>query len=147
MTVWYADASVLVRAYAEDETEHAELRQQLLEGSEPVVSSEIVRLEFRSAVRAAARSGRIRDANLVLTAFELDCRADGPTQLIAIEPEVVFGRAIDLLDRHPLRTLDAIHLAVAIEESVVIAPDDDLVFVTRDDRQAEAAEAEGLAVA
>lgn len=147
MTVWYADASALVRAYVQDERDHADLRQLLLEGDEPVVSSEISSLEFRSAIRAAARSGRISDAELVLAAFKLDCAGDGPTKLLAIEPEAVFGRAADLIDEHPLRTLDAIHLAVAIEESVIVAPDDDLVFVTRDDRQAEAARAEGLAVA
>lgn len=147
MTVWYADASALVRAYVQDERDHADLRQLLLEGDEPVVSSEISSLEFRSAIRAAARSGRISDAELVVAAFKLDCAGDGPTKLLAIEPQAVFGRAADLIDEHPLRTLDAIHLAVAIEESVVVAPDDDLVFVTRDDRQANAARAEGLAVA
>ena len=49
-----------------------------------------------------------------------------------------------LVRSHGLQTIDAIHLAVATQE--VAALDPDLVLVTRDERQAAAAAAMGIAV-
>lgn len=57
MSLLYADTSALVRAYFANEPEHKELSARLLEGDEAVVSSEITRLEFASAVSAAERGG------------------------------------------------------------------------------------------
>jgi predicted nucleic acid-binding protein len=48
-------------------------------------------------------------------------------------------KAIELLERHPLRTLDALHVASALEWK----PD---LFVSADRRQLAAAEHEGLSV-
>ncbi len=147
MTIHYADTSALARAFFPDEPGHRELRQMLLDGHEYVVTSELARLEFRRATFAAHRDRRLTSPTGLLERFDATSGDHGSIGLIALEPQPVLGLATQLVERHPLRTLDAIHLAVAIEESVVVAPDDDLVFVTRDDRQAEAAEAEGLAVA
>ena len=45
---------------------------------------------------------------------------------------------------HRLRTLDAMHLAVAAEEAPALADEGEVVFVTRDQDQATAAAALGL---
>jgi len=58
--------------------------------------------------------------------------------IINITP-VVIQKSIDLLEHNPLRTLDAIHIACALEWR----PD---LFVTSDKRQRIAAEKSGLAV-
>jgi predicted nucleic acid-binding protein len=47
---------------------------------------------------------------------------------------------------HPVRTLDAIHLAVATTTAAELAAGDTVEFVTRDSRQADAAKALGLPV-
>jgi predicted nucleic acid-binding protein len=147
VSLLYADTSALVRAYFADEPEHAELSARLLEGGEAVVTSELTRLEFASAVTAAARSGRLRKSRLFLDRFDADCNSDGPIALLRLDPEAVFPLAYRLLTEHDLRTLDALHLAVASTSATALAGDDSVVLITRDDRQAAAATAMGLAKA
>ena len=66
--------------------------------------------------------------------------------LVALIPAAVVARAYGLVLEHRLRTLDAIHIAVALDEDAALATGDELVFVTRDTEQAAAAAAVGLAV-
>ncbi|MGH9039989.1 MAG: type II toxin-antitoxin system VapC family toxin [Acidimicrobiia bacterium] len=142
--VLYADTSALVRAYFVDEDNHEELRSLLFEGDDVVVTSELARLEFTSATLAAARAGRIRSARTVLARFDADCGDEGPLTLIALEATNILPEAHRLLVDHALRTLDAIHLAVALIELPNLATPPDIGFVSRDETQAAAAAAEGL---
>lgn len=66
--------------------------------------------------------------------------------LLALRPPGVFERAYRLVLDHRLPTLDALHLAVALEECPRLAGDDDIVLVGRDEQQAAAATAVGLTV-
>lgn len=143
MNLLYADTSALARAYFPDESGHEELSSLLLA---PVVTSEITQVEFARAVRAAARQGRYRRWRLLIERFEEDVRAEGPVTLLKLRPEAILPVARELVLDHPVRTLDAIHLAVALEEGVALAGADGLVFVTRDRAQARAARALGLSV-
>lgn len=145
MSLLYADASALIRAYFADEPEHAELRAMLLEGDEPVVTSEVSRVELASAVRAAAGGGRITRWRGLLARIDADCQQDGPVALLRLRPQVILPTAYRLVLERRLRTLDAIHVAVAVEECPPLAGGDDVVFVTRDDSQGAAATALGFA--
>jgi predicted nucleic acid-binding protein len=145
VSVLYADTSAILRAYFADEQDHETLRDLLLNGGEPVVTSEIARLEVISAAAAAVRAGRIPDASVVLAAFDADCGDDGPIALLRLEPREVLSRAVDLVRQQRLRTLDAIHVAVALSLARLVAVDD-VEFVTRDNGQAIAAAALGLTV-
>jgi len=147
VTLLYADSSALARAYLADEADHALLRELLLGGSELVVTSEVGRLELATAVRAAHRAGRLPRWQDLLGRIDVDCGEEGPLTLLALRPDVVLRAAYQLVLEHRLRTLDAIHLAVALEECPPLADGDDIVFVTRDTDQAAAASAAGLAVA
>jgi predicted nucleic acid-binding protein len=100
----------------------------LLEGNEAVVSSEIARLEFASAVSAAARTGRLRKYRLFLDRFDADCSNDGPIALLRLDPEEVFPLAYRLLTEHDLRTLDALHLAVASTSAATLAAPDSVFW-------------------
>lgn len=140
----YADTSALVRAYFADEVDHDELRSLLLGESVAAVTSELARLEFASATMAAARTGRARTPRTVLARFDADCGDGGPLALIALQPAVVLPEAHRLLGEHPLRTLDAIHLAVALAEVRHLSNPDQMGFVSRDDAQLRAAAAEGF---
>lgn len=145
MTLLYADTSAIVRAYFADEQEHSALRAMLLEGRHPVVTSEVARLELASAVRAASRMGRLTAWEGLLARIEEDCSGEGPITLLALRPTVVLDTARHLLLEHRLRTLDALHLAVAVRECPGLADDGRVLFVTRDARQGAAAAAIGLA--
>jgi predicted nucleic acid-binding protein len=145
MSLVYADASALVRAYLADEPDHALLRQRLLQGTDPVVTSELTRLELAGAVSAAVRDGRLRRPRLVLDRFDADCADDGPVVLLRLDPQPVLERAHRLVREHPLRTLDAIHLAVALGDATDLAAGEPVIFVTCDLAQAGAARALGLA--
>lgn len=144
MSLVYADTSALLRAYFADEPDHAGLRAMLLEGGEPVVTSELARMELASAVRAAATAGRLRRWRGVLARFDADCQDDGPIALLRLRPEVVLPTAYELVLKHRVRTLDALHLAAAVEECPALAPGEAVVFVTRDANQAATAVALGL---
>lgn len=65
--------------------------------------------------------------------------------MIELRPKTILPRARDLVLQHRLNTLDAIHLAVAIEESKGLG--EPIVFITRDEEQGIAARELGLEVA
>jgi predicted nucleic acid-binding protein len=144
VTLLYADTSALARAYFVDEPDHEALRNLLLDGPDAVVTSELSRLELTSAAMAAARAGRLRQPDVVLAAFDADCRDGGPLATIRLDTERVMPVAHRLLLTHPLRTLDALHVAVAVVALPDLAAREETGFVTRDLQQARAAEAEGL---
>lgn len=147
MTLLYADTSALICAYFADEPDHTLLNRQLLQDTDPVVTSELTRVEFASAVTAAARGSRLRRPRMVLDRFDGDCADDGPLALLRLNPQPILERAHALVLEHPLRTLDAIHLAVALGDAADLAAGDRVVFVTRDISQAAAARALGLETA
>jgi len=140
----YADSSALVRAYFPDEPDHADLRTLLLEGNEAVVTSEIARLELASAARGASSGGRLSRWSELLARIDVDLAEGGPIGPIGLRPDLILPAAYRLVVEHRLRTLDAIHLAVCVEECPAFAGDDTIIFVTRDREQAAAARALGL---
>jgi hypothetical protein len=146
VTVLYADTSAILRAYFADEPEHDTLRTSLLEGPDPVVTSEIARVELASAVRAAATGGRLRRWEAILARIDADCGPDGPIALLALRSDPILPRSRRLEIEHGLRTLDAIHLAVALVECPSLAEDGAVAFVTRDATQAAVATAVGFEV-
>jgi uncharacterized protein len=148
VTLLYADTSALVRCWLpdEDRSDSEHLRRLLLEGEDPVVTSELTRLEVASAVHAAVRAGRLRRADGVLRRADRDWGVEGPVALLALRPAEVLPAARQIVLDHPVRTLDALHLAVATTTAAELAAGDPVEFVTRDARQADAAKALGLPV-
>lgn len=146
MSLLYADSSALARAYFSDEDEHANLRAMLLEGKEPVVTSEIARLELASAVRAAASGRRLGRFSDLLARIDADFAEGGRIGPIDLRSDVILPAAYRLVLAHGLRTLDAIHLAVCVEDCPAFAGDATIVFVTRDRDQTAAARTLGLDV-
>jgi predicted nucleic acid-binding protein len=145
VTVFYADTSAVVGAYLTDEADHVELRKLLIDGGHLVFTSELTRLEFASAMIAAKRTGRIPDARDFLHQFDEDART--VLGVIPLEPPRIFAAARRLVtENYPVRTLDAIHLAVAMHDTAELTGGEPVTFVTRNQRQAEAAEANGFEV-
>ena len=143
MGLLYADTSALARLYLRDETDSEHLIALLLASPESVITSELARTELARAVKSAERAGRILDADPVLE--RIDAHLGTRIALIELRPKTTLPRARGLVLQHRLNTLDAIHLAVAIEESEALG--EPIVFVTRDGEQAIAARELGLEVA
>ncbi len=121
----YLDTSALVKlVVAEQET--AALRAWLFEADRRPVSCDLARTELMRAVRRVAPD-RVVQARAVLDSITLvDVAAQTFEQAGRLQPAL-------------LRTLDAVHLAAALELG------DDLEgIVTYDDRLAEAARSNGV---
>lgn len=142
MTVLYAATSALVRAYLPAEDDHAALSALLRDGDEPVITSELARLQWTSALHAAVRAGRLAHAGSLLAGLDADAGEGGRIALLRLDLAATAESVCSLLARHELHTLDATHLAVALGERERM--EDELVLVSRDHRQRRAAEAEGL---
>ena len=146
--VLFVDSSVLVRAYLADEDGHAAACSQVF-GSEPVIASELARVEVTRAFVAAVRGRRLTrsvSARLI-ERLDHDLAGVGVLRMIEFDGPPTLARARELVLEHGIRTLDAIHLAVADREGRALAGPDELIFVTRDREQARVARALGLAVA
>ncbi len=145
VTALYADTSALVGAYLADEPEHATLQELLFGGENLVLTSELTRVEFASAITAAKRLGRVPDARQFLSRFDADSQS--LLGVIPLAPHRIFPAARRLvMDNYPVRTLDAVHIAVAMHDTAELTGGEQVTLVTRDQRQAEAAKANGLAV-
>lgn len=136
----YFDTSALVKRYIEEAGRREVL--QILRRYD-LVTSAILPVELRSALRR-----RVTDATLhaprgpaVLQRVAAD-RAYWT--LVEIGTEVL-DAAETLVATHPLRTLDAIHVASAhLFAARVTAPE--LIFVSADARQIQAAAAVGMTI-
>lgn len=130
MTLVYVDASALVKLVL-DEPESPTLRRYL-DGLD-LVSSEIVVAELGRAIRRAIAA----DAALPLdTLLERAIETLEALALLPLDRELVLSAGA--LPEPALRTLDAIHVAAALELGRLDA------FVTYDERQAAAARLSGL---
>lgn len=146
VTLLYADTSAVVRAHMPDEPDHEELASLLFASDNRVITSELTRIEFASAMASARNAGRIRHARPALARFDADART-GLLTLVPLVPQVIMSAAYRLAaDNHTLRTLDAIHLAVALHDTHGLTGGVPVAMVTRDQRQADAAKAHGLEV-
>lgn len=146
MSLHYVDTSAIVRVYIADEPEHERLRELVLESSEPVVSSELTEVELASAVSAAVRHGRLADGDPLLSRFRADYADGGPVTLLRLDSDSTLPLAYRIVREHRVPTLDAIHLAVALTDAAALAGGDDVMMVTRDSAQAQAARELGLEV-
>lgn len=141
MTVLYADAGAILGAYLPDHPDHPALRGVLLEGPDPVVSSEVVRVEVAAAFAERPRSREL------LGRFDADCGTGGALLLLRLVAERTLAAAAELARAHGLGPLGAIHVVTALAVAAPLAAPEPLVFVTRDERRREAAEAFGLPTA
>jgi uncharacterized protein len=147
MSVYFADSSALTGSYLLDEGE--DLRALLRSGENAVMASQLAHVEVASGLTAARRSGWLDDAQLAgfLKEYLVDVGDGRRVELLPLDPQAVLPHARQIVLDHPIRTLDALHLAVADTLGRELAGEDGLIFVTRDARQRAVAEALGMGVA
>lgn len=112
----YFDTAYLVRCYVA-ETGFEAVRE-LASGQDSLVSCELARVEFASAVQRKVREGWLTDhqVKIVWRQFERDV-GNGHVAWLPVSANVL-ENAIDRIRKDgklPLRALDAIHLACARE--------------------------------
>lgn len=140
----YVDSSVLARAYLPDEAGH-EAASRMLDGEDALVTSTWTLVDVASALTRAARGGRA-DLDSLLAAFESDTATDGPVTLLRPDQAAVEGRAIEIVREHALRSLDALHVAVAELAAMPLASPEECGFASRDNAQAAVAGKLGFVV-
>jgi predicted nucleic acid-binding protein len=135
----YFDTSALVKRYIDEPGSREVL--QLLRRHECVTSA-VLPVELRSGLRRRVAEGSLDAARLpaILKHVAADRRY---WTLVEVGREVLVS-AETLVAAHPIRTLDAIHVASAqLFAARVSMPG--LIFVSADNRQAKTAVAVGLA--
>lgn len=134
----YADTSAILPFYRSEPASRA-IEELFLAQEQPLLISDLGRVEFASALARWVRMGELTEpqANRIESAFHEDLH-EGRFRLTQID-HVVFDRAMHWLlsRRTSLRTLDALHLACA--ESF------DAPLLTLDDALQSAADSLGVA--
>ncbi len=145
MVNYYLDTSAMFKQYV-DEPGSTWLRAQISSATS-LVSSQMLIVEAVSALNRRVREGSLSSAEYqrVRDVFREDCRV-----MYQIVPPTVaiVDWACELLERHPLRGYDAMHLAtaLAVRQSLQRQGLPTLIFISADDRLNAAASTEGLAV-
>jgi len=139
--VWaYFDTSALVKRYI-DEAGRREVLQLLRRHD--VVTSAILPVELQSALRRRVSEGTL-DAARVPEILKRVATDRAYWTLVEVA-SAVLAAAETLVATHPLRTLDAIHVASAqLFAARVTAPE--LILVSADARQTQAAAAVGMMI-
>jgi len=131
----FFDSSGLAKRYIRERG--SEKVKEVLAGASEVAVSLIAPPEIVSALCRLRRQNAISEAQYGQAKKGLFTDIEDMTICNVTVP--VIGRAIELLERHPLRTMDALHLACAIEWRADL-------FVSSDRRQTSAALKSGLRV-
>jgi predicted nucleic acid-binding protein len=136
----YFDTSALIKRYVDEPGRREVLR--LLRRYDCVTSA-VLPVEIRSALRRRASEGSL-DATRVPEILKRVAADRAYWTLVAVTSEVL-AAAETLTAAYPLRALDAIHVASAQLFSTRLMSAE-LIFVSADGRQTEAAKASGMAV-
>lgn len=147
MSHYYLDASALVKRYV-DEAGSDWLRAIIAPALPPLLfTSRMAIVEVMSAFARRVRDGSLASDEFATArdAFRGDCLNE---YQIMPPTMTVIDLACTLLERHPLRAYDAIHLATALGAQQFLAAHGypTLTFLCADDRLNRVAAVEGLAV-
>ena len=135
----YLDTSALIKRFV---PEKGSPLVRALVRTDMIATAKIAYAEVYATLTRKKREGGLSEAHygLVCREFELDWQS-----LIRVDlRDETLVLARDLIQRHPLRGFDAVHLASALDLRTEIR--EDITFVTADDRLLRAAQAEGLTV-
>jgi hypothetical protein len=143
LTYYFLESSAFAKLFVFEHGSEALIRRlDEIDDSHTLISS-LASLEVRSAIRRRERAGEIlpSDAKTALLALS--------EEIVRIVEQPLSQAVIDVarlvLDSHPLRALDALHLATCIvtRDTLQIS---DICFVSSDDALLKAADAEQFPV-
>ena len=136
----YLDTSALVKRFVDEVG--SPLVFTLIGERGPVATSKVAYAELFAALARRKREGHLSQRQYAVACgqFETEWRA----YLRVDVTDEVLVRARDLTRKHPLRGFDAIHVASALELKMALS--EEVTFSGADQRQLDAAAAEGLAI-
>lgn len=141
--IYYLDTSALVKRYV-DETGSQWLRGTI-SAAETLLSTQLLVPEVISALNRLVREDMLAlpDYRRLRVAFRDDCVSE--YQLTPPRSDIL-SLSCELIERHPLRAYDAVHLATAlvIERALQTQDLPQLTFLSADNRLLTIAAAEGL---
>lgn len=136
----YLDTSALIKRFVDEKG--SSLAQSLVQQSGPIATATIAYAEIFSGL-----TRKLREKHLSRSLYGLACRQfdrDWPAYVRVELNEGILVLARDLIQRHPLRGFDAVHLASAL--SLRNALGERIAFVAADGRLLKAAQSEKLDV-
>lgn len=143
--IFFFDTSALVKRYLHEKGS-VRVRRHLQTAGAIFYQTFLTPLEMSSALYRQHRSGQlsIEELSLLLRSYAVHSRRE---YFLVPYSESVTGLAAALIRRHPLRTLDAIQLARALElRSALPAAAPSLIFLSADERLVRIARREHLQV-
>ncbi|NCC30919.1 MAG: PIN domain-containing protein [Chloroflexia bacterium] len=147
MPVFYADSSVLVKRHVPERGSAWFRALTAPRAGHRIETARLSLVEVVSAFNRRVREGTLQpdDYRMLRNDFLARCRR---TYRLVPVTNMLLKRTQSLLERHPLRTYDALHLASALEVNgqLVGSQRDGLIFLAADQRLITAALVEGLQV-
>ncbi len=144
MSLYYLDTSALVKRYI-DKTGSQWLRA-IIDTAEALLSTQLRVPEVISALNRLVREELLAppDYHQLRLAFQQDCIEE--YQLTPLNSDIL-SLSCELVERHPLRAYDAVHLATTLVAERALEAQDlpRLTFLSADGRLLTIAAAEGLA--
>jgi predicted nucleic acid-binding protein len=141
MTTYYMDTSALGKRYMTEIGSNSVTVQTSPAAGNTILISELTTVEVCSAIGRKRRLKELSPADSSQLRGEFLTHVDEEYLAFPIDAPIL-ARARDLVDKHPLRTLDAVQLASALEATVVLG--EPLTFVSADTNLLAAAALEGL---
>lgn len=134
----YVDTSALVKLYV-SEVGSPEAREKL-DRANSLATSQVTYVEVRAAIARRAREGDVslEAKEELLSTLE----ADWEHYAVVAVSNPLCRLAAELCDRHPLRGVDALHLASAL--TVKVQSGQPVMFLCFDEKLRSAAHEEGL---
>jgi predicted nucleic acid-binding protein len=140
----YVDSSVLVRSYLADEPGHEEARA-LIEGDKLLITATFTLVEVMSTLFRARKVKRLPDVDVLIEKLYEEASPDGPINLARPDPAATESAALTIVRHYSVRTLEAMHLAVAdLAARPLAEPGEEIGFATFCDAQRHAARALGF---
>ena len=134
----YLDSSAIIKRFAAEKG--SESVRRIIEQETPIATAKISYAEIHSGLARKKRAGDLPAGAYALICRQVELDWQSYVRIELTDEVLVLAR--ELIQRHPLRGFDAIHLASALilRESL----GEQITFVGADERQLEAAAKEHL---
>lgn len=145
MAAFYADSSALVKVHIREQGTTWLRSLIAVDSGHTVTTSRLAAVEVISAFNRRVREGTLNMSDYALTVRGFQGLYRTRYGHIGYTNSIIRG-ARHLLEQHPLRAYDAVHLASALEANTALlaAQQPPLIFLAADVRLITAAQAEGL---
>ena len=141
MTVIFADTSAVIKRYITEIGSNQVSTWIEPEAGNVIIVSELATVEVFSALARHQREGTIRAEAAWLLQGDFLHHVEAEYLVVMVD-SALLHQSRDLINKHPVRTLDAIQLACALQARAVLG--EPFTFASADRRLLEVADAEGF---